>query len=48
MDYTVVAEETIDKLVIQVNRLIAHGWRPQGGMVVYEEYLCQAMVREKP
>ena len=36
MEYKVVWEETGSDLEEEVNRLIEEGWKPQGGVMVYE------------
>ncbi len=48
------SEGGMEALTSDVNRLLAEGWRPCGGLVVHqsrvccEESFCQAMVRDKP
>ena len=44
-NYAVVYCPSIDKLVKEVQKLIADGWKPQGGVASSDTGLYQAMVR---
>jgi hypothetical protein len=51
MEYTVIFNEKLEKLINQVNQALKSGWRPLGGIAVTNEgliffYYYQAMVRE--
>jgi hypothetical protein len=44
-NYAVVYSPSIEKLVTDVQKLIADGWKPQGGVASSDTGLYQAMVR---
>jgi len=44
-NYAVVFCPSIEKLVKEVQKLIADGWKPQGGVATSDTGLYQAMVR---
>ena len=46
MEYTVLKETTLDRLITMVNQYINNGWRPQGGVAIdgYTHFY-QAMVK---
>ena len=51
MEYTVIFNEKLEKLINQVNQALKSGWRPLGGIAVTNEgliffYYYQAMVKE--
>lgn len=52
LEYTAVADRSLDRLVSAVNRLIQHGWVPQGGIAFSvdanskEESFVQALLKE--
>ncbi|MDT4895533.1 MAG: hypothetical protein QOH25_610 [Acidobacteriota bacterium] len=47
MEYTVLKETTLERLMITVSQYINNGWRPQGGVAIdgYTNYY-QAMVKD--
>jgi hypothetical protein len=51
MKYRILEKRSAYKLEIEVNELIAQGWRPQGGVAVDSmgmgESFLQAMVKEE-
>jgi hypothetical protein len=51
MKYRILEKSSAYKLQIEVNELIAQGWRPQGGVAVDSMGMCesflQAMVKEE-
>jgi hypothetical protein len=46
MEYTIIEEHTVAKLIKLVNQFIAEGWKPLGGMTAIGLYLYQTMIRE--
>jgi len=46
MEYTVLKETKLDRLITMVNQYINNGWRPQGGVAIdgYTNFY-QAMVK---
>lgn len=53
MEYTVIENSDLNKLVLHVNDNISKGWKPLGGVScsIYEDcdvyWYCQAIIREK-
>jgi hypothetical protein len=51
MKYRILEKSSAYKLQIEVNELIAQGWRPQGGVTIdsqgMSESFLQAMVKEE-
>jgi hypothetical protein len=50
MEYTVIADEDLEKFISLVNAAIAEGWRPQGGVGVFKVWssqFTQAMIRDQ-
>jgi hypothetical protein len=45
--YTIVAENTLSELVLEVNNLLSD-WEPFGPLVVTPKHYCQAMISYKP
>jgi hypothetical protein len=47
MEYTILKERTIEKLIESVSQYIAQGWQPKGGVATEAGYSIyyQAMVR---
>ncbi len=48
LEYYLVLEGHQLDLIREVNKRLKEGWQPLGGIATWEEYLCQAVVREKP
>ncbi len=53
MKYDVIYERSIastytaiSALTVKVNRAIEEGWKPIGGIAVYDTYACQAMIKD--
>jgi hypothetical protein len=51
MEYTIISEESVDKLIEEVNNYIANGWQPQGGVAFGHAsgsfFFLQAVVLEE-
>lgn len=47
VDYTILTASTVTALISLVNRRIADGWIPQGGVGVYGMMFCQAMIKKE-
>ena len=48
LEYDLVMEVNRLRLVEEVQKKIANGWQPIGGISFCEDYLCQAVVRKAP
>lgn len=52
MEYKVIYEiaynsyQAIDSLVKKVNKEMKNGWKPLGGISSYDDYVCQAMIKD--
>lgn len=46
MEYMILDRMLPAALVMSVNKAIAEGWVPQGGVTVYDNVFYQAMVRD--
>ncbi|MEC5171633.1 DUF1737 domain-containing protein [Chryseobacterium nepalense] len=46
MEYKIVKEITSYSLEQKVNVLLNEGWEPTGGILIYDDYYFQALVRK--
>ena len=48
MEYTIVQEDNIDKLIEEINNLLSKGWQAQGGVTLdRDDWFYQALTRVK-
>lgn len=45
--YTVIMKDTLHDLMDEVNIFIGLGWRPNGGVTIFDMYYIQAMYLEE-
>lgn len=52
MEYLVISDTILNRLIDSINRLLSEGWKCQGGICAYEnnnfdDYFYQAMIKVK-
>jgi hypothetical protein len=45
MEYKILENKELNKLIEEVNKLINEGWKPQGGASYSDRYYIQAMIK---